>query len=162
MIQMTEVGMAEKIAVLLVDDHALVRRGFRRLLEDETDIDVRGEASDGEEAVQLAKTLRPDVVVMDCALPGVNGLNATRRILEENNRNARRVTDAEHFALPKTPGVRQATGSRSAGLRAEERSSIWNWCNKTAIRRVATGESSWIRKDRPHWPRFEGRARNRA
>ncbi len=49
--------MAEKIAVLLVDDHALVRRGFRRLLEDESDIVVQGEASDGEEAVQLAKTL---------------------------------------------------------------------------------------------------------
>ncbi len=72
--------MAEKIAVLLVDDHALVRRGFRRLLEDEPDIDILGEASDGEEAVQLAKTLRPNVIVMDCALPGVNGLIATRRI----------------------------------------------------------------------------------
>ena len=52
---MTEDGMADKIAVLLVDDHALVRRGFRRLLEDESDIDVRGEASDGEEAVQAGE-----------------------------------------------------------------------------------------------------------
>ncbi len=62
--------MAEKISVLLVDDHALVRRGFRRMLEDEEDIIVKGEASDGEEAVRLAKELQPQVIVMDCALPG--------------------------------------------------------------------------------------------
>ncbi len=59
----------DKISVLLVDDHALVRRGFRRILEDESDIDVVGEASDGEEAVKLARQLRPEVIVMDCALP---------------------------------------------------------------------------------------------
>ena len=65
--------MAEPtISVLLVDDHSLVRRGFRRMLEDEPDIKVVGEASDGEEAVKLARTLKPNVVVMDCALPGIN------------------------------------------------------------------------------------------
>jgi DNA-binding NarL/FixJ family response regulator len=73
--------MAEKISVLLVDDHSLVRRGFRRMLEDEEDIHVVGEASDGEEAVKLAKSLKPRVVVMDCALPGISGLQATRKIL---------------------------------------------------------------------------------
>src|SRR5579885_1091359 len=70
------------ISVLLVDDHSLVRRGFRRILEDEEDIRVIGEASDGEEAVKLARSLKPDVIVMDCALPGMNGLQATRKILQ--------------------------------------------------------------------------------
>ncbi len=76
--------MADKISVLLVDDHALVRRGFRRILEDEEDIVVKGEASDGDEAVRMANHLKPDVIVMDCALPGSNGLVATRKILEHN------------------------------------------------------------------------------
>jgi DNA-binding NarL/FixJ family response regulator len=74
--------MAKKISVLLVDDHSLVRRGFRRMLEDEEDIHVVGEASDGEEAVKLASSLKPQVVVMDCALPGISGLQATRKILQ--------------------------------------------------------------------------------
>jgi DNA-binding NarL/FixJ family response regulator len=72
----------EKISVLLVDDHSLVRRGFRRMLEDEPDLHVVGEAADGEEAVNLARSLRPRVIVMDCALPGINGLQATRKILQ--------------------------------------------------------------------------------
>jgi DNA-binding NarL/FixJ family response regulator len=74
--------MPEKISVLLVDDHSLVRRGFRRMLEDESDMDVVGEASDGEEAVQQAQLLKPRVIVMDCALPQMNGIQATRKILE--------------------------------------------------------------------------------
>src|SRR5437762_7241419 len=74
--------MPEKISVLLVDDHSLVRRGFRRMLEDESDISVIGEASDGLEAVDLARSLKPQVIVMDCALPEMNGLQATRKILE--------------------------------------------------------------------------------
>lgn len=74
--------MPEKISVLLVDDHSLVRRGFRRILEDEPDMEVAGEAGDGEEAVKLAKELRPKVVLMDCALPHLSGLQATRKILE--------------------------------------------------------------------------------
>ena len=72
----------QQISVLLVDDHSLVRRGFRRMLEDEPDIQVVGEASDGEEAVKLTRALKPQVVVMDCALPGINGLQATRKILQ--------------------------------------------------------------------------------
>ena len=72
--------MADKITVLLVDDHALVRRGFRRMLEDDPGISVVGEASNGEDAVRLALELKPKVVVMDCALPGISGIDATRRI----------------------------------------------------------------------------------
>ncbi len=71
-----------KIRVLLVDDHQLVRRGFRRMLEDETDIEVVGEAGDGQEAVDLARELIPAVVVMDFALPGMNGAAAARQILK--------------------------------------------------------------------------------
>lgn len=71
-----------KIRVLLVDDHSLVRHGFRRMLEDDPDIDVVGEASDGHEAVEAAGKSRPDVVVMDFALPSMNGAVATRNILK--------------------------------------------------------------------------------
>jgi DNA-binding NarL/FixJ family response regulator len=73
--------MADKITVLLVDDHALVRRGFRRLLDDDEALEVVGEASNGAEAIELAEKLQPQVIVMDCQLPGVNGLEATRKIL---------------------------------------------------------------------------------
>jgi DNA-binding NarL/FixJ family response regulator len=70
-----------EITVLLVDDHSLVRRGFRRLLEDDPEIRVIGEAEDGPQAVELAGQLRPRVVVMDFALPSMNGAVATRQIL---------------------------------------------------------------------------------
>ena len=70
------------ITVLLADDHTLVRRGFRRMLEDDAEIDVVGEAGDGDEAIRLAADLHPQVVVMDCAMPRTSGLVATRRILE--------------------------------------------------------------------------------
>src|SRR5258706_2823887 len=72
--------MADKLTVLLVDDHALVRKGFRRMLEDDDAISVVGEASEGLEAVRLALELKPKVVVMDCALPGISGIDATRHI----------------------------------------------------------------------------------
>ncbi len=76
--------MLNKLTVLLVDDHALVRRGFRRILEDEPALQVVGEASDGLEAVELAEQLHPAVVVMDCALPQMNGIEATRHILAKS------------------------------------------------------------------------------
>ena len=70
-----------KISVLLVDDHSLVRRGFRRILEDENDLQVVGEASSGSEAVELAGKLKPQVILMDCALQGESGITATRNIV---------------------------------------------------------------------------------
>jgi len=72
-----------RIRVVLVDDHLLVRRGFRRMLEDDPRIEVVAEAGDGQEAVDLVLALRPDVVVMDFALPSMNGAVATRRIVRE-------------------------------------------------------------------------------
>lgn len=69
------------VTVLLVDDHLLVRRGFRRMLDDDPDIRVVAEAGDGQEAVDLAASERPDVIVMDFALPSMNGATAARKIL---------------------------------------------------------------------------------
>ncbi len=71
------------ISVLLVDDHALVRRGFRLMLEDDPSIQVVAEASDGNEAVTLTRKLQPRVVVMDCALPSMSGMEATSIIRRE-------------------------------------------------------------------------------
>jgi DNA-binding NarL/FixJ family response regulator len=72
----------KRITVLLAEDHMIVREGFRRMLELETDVEVVGEAKDGRQAVALAKKLRPEVVLMDIAMPQLNGLEATRQILK--------------------------------------------------------------------------------
>jgi DNA-binding NarL/FixJ family response regulator len=72
----------EEIRVLIADDHALFREGVRRLLEDSDIARVIGEAADGTMAVRLALELKPDVVLMDVSMPGMNGIEATRRILE--------------------------------------------------------------------------------
>ena len=72
--------MAEKISVLLVDDHAVVRQGLRTFLELQTDMEVVGEAADGEEAVASVEQLVPDVVLMDLMMPNMDGIEAIRRI----------------------------------------------------------------------------------
>ena len=74
------------IRVLLADDHAVVRQGFRLILAAQPDIEIVGEAGNGREAVELAEKLRPDVAVMDVAMPELNGIEATRRIADVSPR----------------------------------------------------------------------------
>jgi DNA-binding NarL/FixJ family response regulator len=126
--------MRNKISVLLVDDHALVRRGFRRILEDERDINVVGEASDGAEAVRLAQDLRPQVIVMDCAMPEVNGLQATRQILEKQP-NTLVLMLSMH---PEDTLVRQAL---AAGARGYVLKNAVDLELGVAIRRIVAGET---------------------
>jgi DNA-binding NarL/FixJ family response regulator len=80
---MTATNSEKKIRVLLAEDHTLVRQGFRRILEDDPRITVVGEASTGLSAIQLAKDVRPDVVVMDLAMPELGGLEASAEILKD-------------------------------------------------------------------------------
>jgi two-component system, NarL family, response regulator NreC len=72
--------MRKKIRILLADDHAVVRQGFRMILAGQPDMEIVGEAGNGREAVELAEKLHPDVVVMDVAMPELNGIEATRRL----------------------------------------------------------------------------------
>ena len=121
------------LSVLLVDDHALVRRGFRRMLEDEPGIDIVGEASDGHEAVQTALALQPRVVVMDFALPSMNGAVATRRILEA----------APHIAVLMLSMHAEASYVRTcleAGARGYLLKNAMDLELVSAVRRVAAGE----------------------
>ncbi|HUS08626.1 MAG TPA: response regulator transcription factor, partial [Bryobacteraceae bacterium] len=74
--------MPRKTRIFLADDHAVVRKGFRLILDQEPDLEVIGEAGDGQQAVDLACALRPDVLIIDIGMPNVNGVEATRRILE--------------------------------------------------------------------------------
>ena len=74
------------ISVLLTDDHALVRSGIKRLLEDSKQVRIIGEAESGEEGVKLAQQLEPDVILMDVNMPGIGGVEACRRILQRNPR----------------------------------------------------------------------------
>src|SRR5262252_8922374 len=73
-----------KIRVLLADDHQLMRSGLRLMLERESDLSVAGEASDGREAVALAKSVKPDVVVMDVGMPNLSGIEAAHQMTQEN------------------------------------------------------------------------------
>ncbi len=122
-----------KITVLLADDHALVRRGFRRLLEDDPGLEVVGEASNGEEAIQLARTLKPAVVVMDAAMPVTSGLAATRAILAE----APEIKVLMLSMHSEETLVRQAM---DAGARGYILKSALDLDLAAAVKRIAAGE----------------------
>ena len=125
--------MPNKISVLLVDDHSLVRRGFRRMLEDEPDIAVAGEAGDGEEAIRLSEKLRPRVILMDCALPGMSGLDATRRILEK-------FPDTIVLMLSMHPEETLVRQALDAGARGYMLKNAIDLELGTAIRKVVAGD----------------------
>ena len=76
---------SEKIRLLIADDHTILRQGLRRILEEEPDMEVVGEAGDGHEAVRLAEELNPDVVVMDISMPDQNGIESTRQISDKGD-----------------------------------------------------------------------------
>ena len=124
----------QKITVLLADDHTLVRQGFRALLEAEPDIAIVGEAETGRQAVQLAKKLRPDVVLMDDAMPLLNGLEATRHFTKNQPQVPVIIlsmyADEEHVYQALRAG---ASGYLLKGAAIEEL--------ELAIRSVARGET---------------------
>lgn len=132
--------MKRKIKVLIVDDHALVRRGFRLIIEDETAITVVGETGDGALAVQMARDLKPAVVLMDCSLPGMDGVVAAREIIGSCPHTAVLICSmhSEHT------WVRRAI---QAGVRGYIFKSAVDFELVTAIKRVAAGEfvfDPWI------------------
>ena len=124
----------ERITVLLADDHMIVREGIRALLEAEGDIEVVGEAETGRQAIQLVKRLRPAVVLMDIAMPLLNGLEATRRILKAVP--ATRVLILSAHADDEY--VRQAVMLGAAGYLIKETSAD---LLSTAIREVQKGNT---------------------
>src|ERR1700758_2566072 len=126
--------MQKKITVLLVDDHRLVRRGFRRMLEDEPDMEVVGEAGDGEESIKLARELHPQGVGMDSALPGMNGLEAPRQIIEDSPETAVLMLSMHS----ESTGVRQAV---EAGAKGYILKNAMDLELGAAVRKVAAGET---------------------
>ncbi len=122
--------------VLLADDQALVRAGFRVLLESEADMQVVGEAADGDEAVRLARQVHPDVVLMDVRMPRVDGLEATRRIAGDPQLNSTRVLILTTFEIDEY--VFDAIRAGASGFLLKD-------CEPTellqAVRVVAAGEA---------------------
>jgi DNA-binding NarL/FixJ family response regulator len=122
------------ITVLLADDHALVRRGFRRMLEDETDIEVIGEASNGIEAVSLAVERRPNVIVMDYAMPELDGVQATAEIKNK-------APDCAVLMLSMHADENYVRNAVDAGARGYLMKNAIEVDLATAIREVAAGRT---------------------
>jgi DNA-binding NarL/FixJ family response regulator len=124
------------IRVLLADDQTLVRSGFRALLERSEDIEVVGEAANGEEAVERARAERPDVVLMDIRMPGVDGLEATRRISADKSLAAVRVIMLTTFELDEYVFEALHAGASGFLLKDVEPDEL-----RSAVRVVAQGEA---------------------
>ncbi|MQA89292.1 MAG: response regulator [Gemmatimonas sp.] len=119
--------------ILLVDDHAVLRAGLKSLLEAEAGMEVVGEAGTGEEAIELAERMKPDVVVMDLSMPGIGGLEATRRIAEMDQ-GARVLVLTMHGEEEHLLPVLEAGGSGYVNKRSADEELI------EAIRTVARGD----------------------
>ena len=124
------------IRVLLADDQALVRGGFRALLDARDDIDVVGEAADGEQAVGLARTLRPDLILMDIRMPRLDGLEATRQITAEPGLNGVRILILTTFELDEYLFDALRYGASGFLVKDTEPADL-----VTAVRVVARGDS---------------------
>lgn len=125
---------AASIRVVLADDHALFRAGLRMLLEHTAGVEVVGEAGDGREAVRLTQKLRPDVVLMDISMPGLNGLEATAQI-SQDCREARVIVLSMHLT---EQYVTQALRAGAAGYLLKDAAAAEL---EQAVRAVARGES---------------------
>jgi DNA-binding NarL/FixJ family response regulator len=124
----------KQITVLLAEDHTVVRQGFRKMLELENDIEIVGEAQDGRQAVAMVKKLVPSVVLMDIAMPLLNGLEATRQILK-----AAPTTKVVMLSAHNDDAyVEEATNSGAVGFLIKQ-SSAQNVCE--AIREVQKGKT---------------------
>ena len=126
--------MSEQIAVLVADDHALVREGISEYLEMQPDIVVVGQAKSGEEAVQLAAEHAPDVVLMDLIMPGMNGVEATRRLVAQSPNTHVVVLTSYHEDEHVFPAVR--AGALSYILKEVGRVEL-----AEAVRKAAAGEA---------------------
>ena len=124
------------IRVLLADDQALVRAGFRALLDAQRDIEVVGEAADGEQAVRMAAEHRPDVVLMDIRMPGVDGLSATRRIAQDSRLAEVKVVILTTFDLDEYVFEALTVGASGFLVKDTEPVDLLN-----AVRVVAAGEA---------------------
>jgi DNA-binding NarL/FixJ family response regulator len=122
------------ISVLVADDQALVRAGFRAILEEQDDLDVVGEAADGGEAVAIAQELRPDVVLMDVRMPGVDGIEATQRLLRDGD--APRVLILTTFDLDEYVYEALKAGASGFLLKDAPRDQLVG-----AVRTVAAGDA---------------------
>jgi DNA-binding NarL/FixJ family response regulator len=128
--------MTAPIRVLIADDHSLVRAGFRSVLDLEEDIDVVGEAADGAQAVDAVLRNRPDVVLMDIRMPGVDGLEATRRISGNPNLRETRVVVLTTFDLDDYVFGALRAGATGFLLKGAEPETL-----VVAVRTVAAGDS---------------------
>jgi DNA-binding NarL/FixJ family response regulator len=124
----------KRIRILLADDHAVVRQGFKMILDAQADMEIVGEAGNGREAVELAEQLRPDVVVMDVSMPELNGIEATRRLTSSVPR-ARVVALSMHKDSVYVREILRA-GARGYLLKDSGAADL-----VAAIRAVASGES---------------------
>jgi DNA-binding NarL/FixJ family response regulator len=126
----------ERIRVLVADDHSLVRAGFRSILGDEDDIDVVGEARDGAQAVEAAVSQRPDVVLMDIRMPGMDGLEATRRITADPRLRGTKVVVLTTFDLDEYVFGALKAGASAFLLKGVEPQALID-----AVRTVAGGDA---------------------